>query len=310
VSGNEKQGTPPTASRSASAEPWTIGRLLRWTTEFFAQKGFDTPRLDAEVLLAEALGCERIDLYVRYDEPVGEAGRAPFREFVRRRARHEPVAYIVGHKEFFSLDFLVSRDVMIPRPDSEFVVLEFLKHCRSSANPLVVDVGTGSGNLAVTIAHQHLGARVVATDISMKALRVAQQNAACHGVRDRVLLVRADLLSWARPEPCVDVIVSNPPYIPTGELSQLPPGVRDYEPIEALNGGPTGLDVVRRLVAQSASVLKPGGYLILEIGAPQELSVRELLLEVGGFEVLPTVRDYAGHPRVVVARRIIPPRSD
>lgn len=282
---------------------WTIRDLLAWTEDYFRRKGSETPRLDAEVLLAHALGCRRIDLYLNYDKPIEEPERAVFRELVRRRGAHEPVAYLVGRKEFFSLEFEVTRDVLIPRPDSEFVVMTYLEHFRTQPFALVADVGTGSGNLAVTIAHEHRGARVIAVDRSQRALQVARRNAVRHAVEERVSFVQADLLSALRHAPVFDAIVSNPPYIPSGEIENLEPGVRDFEPREALDGGPSGLDVVKRLIDQAVPRLKRGGMLILEIGAPQEDAVRQLVAKVGAFELLPTVFDYAGHPRVVAARK-------
>ncbi len=283
---------------------WTIRDLLTWTTDFFARKGLETPRLDAEVLLAHALGCSRVELYTNYDKPVEEGERARYRELVRRRGAHEPVAYLTGQKEFFSLTFAVTRDVLIPRPDSEFVVLTYLDHFRDRERVRVADVGTGSGNLAVAIAHEHAGAKVVGVDRSLPALRLARRNAVRHGVAERTHWVRSDLLRAFRPSSPFDAIVSNPPYIPTAELANLEAGVRDYEPRDALDGGPTGLEVVRRLIEQAPSRLRNGGMLILEIGAPQEEPVRAMLEQTGVFEVLPTVFDYAGHPRVVAARRI------
>lgn len=288
---------------SRTERVWTIRDLLTWTEGYFRKKGIESARLDAEVLLAHALNCKRIDLYLDYDKPIEEAERAVFRELVRRRAAYEPVAYLVGHKEFFSLEFEVSRDVLIPRPDSEFVVMTYLEHFRGLETARVADVGTGSGNLAVTIAHEHTGSWVVAIDKSMAALRLARRNARRHEVLQRVRFLRCDLLTGLVEQPVFDAIVSNPPYIPSHEIPQLEPGVRDFEPHEALDGGPTGLDVVTRLVKQATPRLKPGGMLILEIGAPQETAVREIIQETGQFELLPTVHDYAGHPRVVAARR-------
>ncbi len=299
----------PQAERQPPSEPqgdrqtWTVGRLLQWTVGYFTSKGIEFPRLDAEVLLADALGCARIELYVNFDKPVTAAERARFRDYVRRRAAGEPVAYIVGRKEFYGLEFAVGPEVLIPRPDSEFVVMTYLEHFRRRPRALVIDVGTGSGNLAVAIAHEHPGARVIATDISEPALRLAARNAARHGVAARVSLVRCDLLSAVRPEPLADAIVTNPPYIPTDNIRSLEPGVRDYEPHVALNGGPSGLDVVRRLISEAIPRLKLGGMLIVEIGAQQEEPVRRLMIETDRLDVLPTVYDYARHPRVVAGRR-------
>jgi release factor glutamine methyltransferase len=287
----------------ASQEPWTIGRLLSWTTKYLGDHGAESPRLDAEVLLAHALDCARIELYTRFAETVSDAVRAAYRELLRRRAAHEPVAYLVGHKEFFSLDFEVGPDVLIPRPDSEFVILEFVRLARDRPAVTVVDVGAGSGNLSVAAARQHAGARVIAIDLSAAALAIARRNAERHGVADRIEFLEGDLLSPLPTDSQADFLISNPPYIPTEELDRLPEGVRRYEPRWAIDGGPGGLDVVGRLIHGAAEHLKPDGQFILEIGAPQESAVRQRMEATGAFELRPTIRDYAGHPRVVSATR-------
>ena len=286
----------------STSESWTIGRLLAWTGSYLGEHHSESPRLDAEVLLAQVLGCERIKLYTRFDEIADDAVRSAFRDLVGRRAAGTPVAYLVGHKEFFSLDFEVGPNVLIPRPDSEFVVLEFLRMARPLDQVTAIDVGTGSGNLAIAPAHQHKGARFWAIDSSTAALTVARRNAERHGVLDRIEFVEGNLFDPLPLNLRVDCIVSNPPYIPSGELPNLPIGVRHFEPKAALDGGPTGLEVVGQIVAQAGQHLKPGGQLILEIGAPQESVVRKLVEDLGEFELLPTIRDYAGHPRVVSAR--------
>jgi release factor glutamine methyltransferase len=284
------------------AEAWTVGRLLTWTTDYLRERGAESPRLDAELLLAKVLGCERIALYTRFDELAGDSIRKDFRELVQRRAAGAPVAYLVGHKEFFSIDFEVSPDVLIPRPDSEFVVLEFLRLTRDLPVVTAIDVGTGSGNLAIASARQHPGARFWAIDASRNALQVAQRNAERHGVLDRMVFLEGNLFD-ALPEGIqVDCMLSNPPYIPSGDIAHLPIGVRDYEPHTALDGGPTGLECVGQIVARAGRYLKLGGSLILEIGAPQELAVRQLIQDQLHYELRPTIHDYAGHARVISAR--------
>ena len=284
-------------------EDWTIGRLLDWTTGYLREHGSESPRLDAEVLLASAMGCERIALYTRYGEAPSDPVRSAFRELVRNRAQGAPVAYLVGHKEFFSLDFEVGPDVLIPRPDSEFVVMEFLRVTRAVTTVTAIDVGTGSGNLAIAAAHQHHGATLWAIDSSSAAIAVAERNANRHGLAERIHFLVGNLFDPLSPGTRVDCILSNPPYIATAELANLPVGVRDYEPHQALDAGPTGLEVVSRIVAQAGNFLNPGGQFIIEIGSPQELAVRKLLENLEDFELLPTIHDYAGHPRVVSARR-------
>lgn len=284
-------------------EPWTVRRLLTWTKEYLEKHGSESPRLDAEVLLAFVLGRPRVQLYTNYEEEVAAEARTRFRELIRRRAEGAPVAYLVGKKEFFSLALAVSPAVLIPRPDSEYVVLEFLQLMRGRPKPACVDVGTGSGNLALACLHQHPTARFLAVDVSPEALAVAAGNAETLGLARRVEFRRGDLLDPVAADGPFDAIVSNPPYIATAEVARLEPGVRDYEPHLALDGGPDGLDVVRRLVEQAVPALKPGGHLILEIGSDQEGPVRALLGDRAELEVAPTVEDGAQHPRVIRATR-------
>jgi release factor glutamine methyltransferase len=281
---------------------WTVGALLDWTARFLAEKQCEFSRLDAEVLLAHALGRRRIDLYTHHDEiPTAEA-RETFRGLIRRRIEGCPVAYLVGRKEFFALDLEVSSAVLIPRPESEFVVMECLRLAKGMEKPAVLDIGTGSGNLAVAIAHQHAGAEVTAVDRSAAALEVAARNAAKHGVQARVRFLEGDLFEPLGERRNFDFVVSNPPYIATEDLGRLPSGVRDYEPVLALDGGPGGYTVLDRLIANARDYLRPGGHLIVEIGAPQEEHVRRQVGGFAGYHIAPTIYDYSRHPRVIQAR--------
>jgi release factor glutamine methyltransferase len=292
-------GTPAGTDRQS----WSIGGLLDWTARYLLQKGSDYPRLDAEVLLAHALGCRRIDLYTRYEEPAPDDARAHFRELVKRRVEGCPVAYLVGRKEFFSLPLEVSPAVLIPRPETEFVVVECLGLAKELAAPRVLDLGTGSGNIAVAVAVRHPGAQVTAVDASGEALDVARRNADRHGVAGRVRFVQGDLFAPVPAGEQFDFILSNPPYIAREDLDRLPVGVRRYEPAGALDGGPGGFVVFDRLVAQAAEYLVPGGSLILEIGSAQEAPGRERIAAQGSFVLRDTVYDGARHPRVLCARR-------
>jgi release factor glutamine methyltransferase len=291
---------------AANATPddrrWTIGGLLDWTARFLAQKGSESPRLDTEVLLAHALKCRRIDLYTRCGETAAAPDRERFRELVRRRLEGCPVAYLVGRKEFFALEFAVDPTVLIPRPESEFVVLEGLRLARGLPQPRVLDIGTGSGNIAVAVAHAHKGARVTAVDISPEALEVARRNAARHGAAERIELLAGDLFTPIAPGRRFDFVLSNPPYIARDDLPGLPAGVRDYEPHRALDGGDSGYAVFERLVAGARDYLEPGGYLIVEIGAPQEQRARQQFALYPGYRLADTIYDYSRHPRVLQAR--------
>ncbi|OAI39859.1 hypothetical protein AYO40_05360 [Planctomycetaceae bacterium SCGC AG-212-D15] len=283
-------------------DSWTVGRLLDWTAQHLAKKGAEYPRLDAEVLLAHALGCRRIDLYAgRHEEIAADELRERFRELIRRRLEGCPVAYLVGRKEFFSLEFEVGPGVLIPRPETEFVVMECLARARGQAGVRIIDIGTGSGCIPVTLARHLPDADITAVDISDDALAFARRNAARHGVAKRIRFLAGDLFAPVAGE-SFDFVLSNPPYIAREDIPQLPVGVRQYEPHVALGGGPGGYAVLERLLGEAPRVLKPGGYLIVEIGAPQEQPVRERFAARAGYDLAPTVYDFARHPRVLCAR--------
>lgn len=288
-------------------ETWTIGRLLQWTSDYLRQHGSETPRLDAEVLLAHTLGCQRIALYTRFDEEPDEAARGQFRAWVRKRAEGMPVAYLVGHKEFYSLSFRVTPDVLIPRAETEFVVISLLD-LAAAQRPAgsvwqIADVGTGSGVIAVCAAKHLPESRITAIDISPAALAVAKANAAQHGTADRVQFVESDLLQGLPAEPKFDFILSNPPYVRSDEMPLLQVDVRKYEPHLALDAGPRGSEIVERLIPQAAERLAPGGWLVVEIGGQLLEPVRLALAADGRFEPMSSIKDLAGLPRVVRARR-------
>jgi release factor glutamine methyltransferase len=295
---------PTSPESSGSPEgAWTVGRLLTWTTDYLKRRGSESPRLDAEVMLAHVLKWQRVELYTHFTDEVQEDPRARFRDLVRRRSEGSPVAYLVGRKEFYSLPFEVTPAVLIPRPESEFVVVEFLALTKALESVRAVDVGTGSGCLAVASAHRHAGAQFVAIDISDDALAVARKNAAQHGVTDRIDFRLGNRLEPVIGEGPFDAVISNPPYIATTQIDQLESGVRDYEPRLALDGGSDGLDMVKGLIEQSIPLLKPGGHLILEIGTDQEKAVRDLIAAHPELLLAPTIHDHAQHPRVIRATR-------
>lgn len=280
---------------------WTIGALLRWTTEYLGRKQIDSPRLDAEVLLAHVLGCRRIDLYVRSEELAGDAARTQFRSLIERRVNGSPVAYLVGRKEFFLLPFEVTPAVLIPRPSTESLVLTALERLRTHEAPSILDLGTGSGCIAVALAVRLKNARIVAVDREAAALDVARRNAAANGVSERIDLRCGHLFDPVGDQQ-FDAIVSNPPYIPTPDIAGLSPDVRDHEPRGALDGGPDGLDVIRAIVAGAGRQLKPRGWLLLEFGAGQDSAVRDLVRAAGNWSDVTVSPDADGIPRVLSAR--------
>lgn len=283
----------PAADRTSQ---WTVLELLRVTTEFFEAKGITSSRLDAECLLAHALGCERLALYVDFEKPVFERERACFRELVRKRAIERiPVALLLGRKEFWSLSFEVDTTVLTPRPETETLVECAIRHLQDRAACRVMDVGTGSGCVALSIASEREEAQIVATDIAPAALAVASRNAKSLGLGERVTFLEGDLFDPIADE-CFDLVVSNPPYIRDCEAISLEPELA-HEPRQALFGGEDGLSVIGRLVAEVRHHLVPGGRVAVEIDPRQEEAVRERFVEAGlsNFEIL---RDLSKRPRV------------
>jgi release factor glutamine methyltransferase len=283
-----------------AGEAWTVRRLLEWTEDFLRKKGVEAARLEAQILLAHALGCKKIDLYVRHEEEPPEDPRTAFREMIKKRAEGMPVAYLVGYREFYSLEFAVSPAVLIPRPDTETLVLEAVQRLKPLAAPRVLDLGTGSGAIAVVIAKEHRTAQVVAVDVSPAALAVAAGNAQKHGVAERITFLEGDLFGPVGGQ-TFDLVVSNPPYIADAEFPSLDVGVRDFEPRTALAGGRDGLDFYRRIAADAAGFLAPGGTVMVEIGVTQGAEVRELF--AANLDPGPVFKDRAGRPRVVAAAR-------
>jgi release factor glutamine methyltransferase len=285
-----------------SAEPWTLGRLLTWTTNYLKDKQADSPRLDAEVLLAHILGVQRIQLYTRFDEVASDDTRNQYKHLVKQRVEGCPVAYLVGFKEFYNLRFQVTPAVLIPRPETELLVLEAIRLAKPLTTPRIVDVGTGSGAIALTLAKHLPHAQVSAIDLSPEALAVAQQNAQQLNLATRVTFHHGDLLAPVKNKQ-FDLIVSNPPYIVTDVISKLAPTVARFEPRLALDGGPSGTEVISRLIKETKSHLMPDGYLLLEIGADQGKTVPALINECGGYATIAVLPDHAGLPRVVKAQR-------
>ena len=282
------------------AETWTVLKILQWTAGYFKEKGIDGGRLDAEILLADVLKLNRVGLYLNFDRPLSSDEQAAFRERVARRARREPVQYILGTTEFWSLPLQVTPDVLIPRADTEILVEEALKKIAGSG--AILDVGTGSGAIAIALAHELPEARIDAIDISPAALAVAEANARHNGLAERVNFRQADLYHLSGGP--YGLIVANPPYIPGAEMSGLMPEVRDFEPHLALLGGDAdGLAAYRALATEAGRLLQPDGWLLVEVGLGQAEAVDRIFVRAG-LQDLFVRDDYAGVPRVVGGRNL------
>jgi release factor glutamine methyltransferase len=290
-----------------SQATWTILNLIRWTDERFKKEGLATPRLDAEVLLAETLGMDRVTLYTHFDQPVQPGELARFKKLIQRRLRREPVAYIVGQREFWSLKFIVTPDVLIPRPETEILVMEALKVLsqpeQTKRRIRILEMGTGSGAISVALAKELPSASVVATDLSEKALSIAEENALRNGVRERILFLQGNLFDPLEKGSIFELIITNPPYIPLDYFPSLPPEVRDYEPRVALDGGRDGLAFFRRVLPRLGEYLSPEGWVLAEIGAGQDQKVREIAAANPDLDSCDFLPDLAGIKRVFKARK-------
>jgi release factor glutamine methyltransferase len=289
------------------APAWTILAVLKWTSAHFARHKIEQARMDAEILLAHCLGLGRIDLYLRHDQPLNSLELARFRALVKRRSRREPVAYIIGQKEFWSLTFSVSPDVLIPRPETECLVEAALRILRSPCPALprqVLELGTGSGAITIAVASERSGDRFLASDASLCALHLARLNARRLVSEAAIDWVAGD---WFEPlketAARFDLILSNPPYVRRGQLQHLQPEIQRFEPLSALDGGLDGLDCLRRIIDSAHRYLKPGGRLVLEIGHDQRREVQQLAGHCGHYEEIEFVRDYSGHDRVALMRK-------
>lgn len=290
---------PSNNSNVEQADVWTVKRILDWTTNYLKEHGSETARLDSEILLAHARKCPRIHLYTRYEEPLSENERAIMRDLVQRRSKAEPVAYLVGHREFFSLDFRVTPDVLIPRPDTETLVVESIELGKKFSQPKIADVGTGSGCVAVALAVNLPGAKVTAIDVSPQALAIASENAKSHQVDDRIQFIKSNLFTNVADDTSFDLIVSNPPYIRPDEIPTLQADVQLHEPHLALDGGGTdGLDIVRQLIQQATSRLVANGHLIIEI-SPEQAEATKRAMQQSQFGHVEIVDDLSGKSRVV-----------
>lgn len=285
-----------------NSEPWTIKRLLDWATNDFRTRGFDSPRLDAELLLAHATGLDRVRLIVESSTKLTTSELDGVRELIQRRRRAEPIAYILGEREFYGLPFKVDARVLVPRPDTEALVDVALRMTEARSEfGVALDLCTGSGCVAIAFKKQRPTWRVTASDISEDALSVARGNAERLGTAFGMNFVQSDLFAGLDPTQRYSLITANAPYIPETEIATLQADVRDFEPRLALSGGSDGLDIVRRIVEEAPRFLGPAGVLAMEIGHDQADRCRALFSRVG-FNAVNTASDYAGHQRVIMGR--------
>jgi release factor glutamine methyltransferase len=296
--------------RSTDPE-WTIIKLLKWTTSYFESRDIDGPRIEAEILLAHALQLQRIDLYLQYDQPLSTNELSRFKDFIRRRINREPVAYIVGSKEFWSMDFMVTKDVLIPRPETEFLVETALNLLPqdSASNPTltpkrILELGTGSGAVVLALASMRPDQLFFASDRITSAVNLAKQNAEHHGIKSRVSFICAD---WFEPfkdkRPAFDMIVSNPPYVPSRVVVKLQPEIVKYEPISAIDGGEDGLSCLRYIINNAHFYIQRKGHLLLEIGHDQRDDVQKIVDQCAKYEKVVYTKDYSGYDRVIQMRK-------
>jgi release factor glutamine methyltransferase len=288
-------------------EEWTIKRLLNWVTDFLTQKAVDSPRLSAELLISHVLGSKRIELYTNFDRLINKPQLDQLHQLVKRAALNEPVAYITGKTEFYSLEFAVTRDCLIPRPETELLVeraIEFLR--QRAGKQLVCDLCTGSGCIAIAIAKNVTDVDFYATDISDAALQVAIQNAQKHNVAERIKFLHGNLFEPLIPQmdKCrFDLVVCNPPYVTSSEYETLERNVKDYEPADALMGGADGLDIYRKICEQAEQFLKSDTVLMFEIGYAQGKSVTALIEQTKLFTDIAIEKDLQNNDRIVIAKK-------
>ncbi|RJP87669.1 MAG: peptide chain release factor N(5)-glutamine methyltransferase [Desulfobacteraceae bacterium] len=286
---------------------WTILKILQWTTAYFKTHHIDSPRLTAEILLAHTLNAERIDLYTRFDQPLTKDELAIFKALIKRRIQREPVAYITGIREFWGLEFNVTPDVLIPRPETEFLVEAALQRIPTGASSFpfqVLDVGTGSGAVIVSIAVNRPGHGYFASDISVNAIHQAAKNAHSNGVGGAIHFCAGMLFSpFSENALKFDLILSNPPYIAAPDLGALEPEVRNFEPGLALDGGPDGMGIIREMIASAPQYMNHDATLMIEIGFDQKDRVEQIINDDGRYRPVEFIKDYAEHHRVAVMHK-------
>jgi len=295
-------------------KPWTIRDLLTVTADYLRDKEVESPRLSAEILLAHQLNINRVKLYLNFDQPLLEREVAGYRALIKRRLQREPIQYITGVQEFWSLDFVVSPEVMIPRPESELLVEQVVALCRETRwtegqRPKILDLGTGCGVLAIARARELEEVFLWASDVSQGALDIAVLNAKRHGVNNRITFVKSDMRhGFSDEDLSFHIIVSNPPYIVSGDMESLAPEVRDYEPRQALDGGEEGMDYITTIINKAPNNLYPGGWIILEMDPRQTEKAFKLIQESNKYDEKLRLRDYSHQYRVVMAQTLQKPK--
>jgi release factor glutamine methyltransferase len=288
-------------------EIWTIQKLLNWVTQYLTDKGIDSPRLSAELLLSDVLGLKRIELYTQFDKTVAKKELDRLRDLVKRAGQNEPIGYLVGKTEFYSMELLVSPACLIPRPETELLVQRAVEFLRTRYDKqLVYDLCTGCGCIAAAIARNFPNGRIIATDISDSALAIASQNIERHQLQDKITLLSGDLFAPLIPQLDTnkfDLIVSNPPYVSSAEYENLDKNVKDYEPRIALFAGVDGLDIYRRIIERVDDFLKPDAALIMEIGYAQGPAIKEMLEKAGIFSEIKIEKDFSNNDRIVTAKK-------
>lgn len=295
------------STRPLPPKIWTIQELIAWCTAYFRDREIlDSPRLDAELLLARVLGVKRLDLYLKFDQPLTDAELSAFKQLVKRRAAREPVALILGEKEFYGRRFKVNEHTLVPRPDTETLITAVLGECRNQPRSLQgLDVGTGSGCIAITLVSEIPNLIMTALDVSAPTLKGARANAAELQVEDRVEFLHLDILQESPPRK-FDFIVSNPPYIATTEIEKLAPEISRHEPHGALDGGTDGLKFYHRLAQIAGACLSDKGFIAVEIGDDEAQAVRQIFSDAGLSEIR-VIQDFARQDRVVVGKYRLPP---
>jgi len=287
-------------SKTGEFQP-TIRNVLSWTASYFQSRNIASPKADAAILLAHALNMERIEVYLQHDKPLCPRELEVFKSLIKRRIRREPVAYIVGTKGFWTLDLAVTYDVLIPRPETEFMVEAALSGLSETPQKRVLELGTGSGAVVIAVASERPGHIFFASDRSVKAIEVARKNAVRHGTT--VHFFCGDWFKALSKGQSFDVILSNPPYIRTAEIGQLQPEICQYEPLTALDGGKDGLGAIRHILSFAPPYLAQGGSLLLETGHDQKAEILKIITACGCYEVIAFIKDYSGHDRIVHIRK-------